>query len=246
MRSPAVSTDPEADGGRRILFRLEWTLLLFGLVALDVFIWIKATSCVYEVYEDWAFDQDLRGLAPSPLRFAGDQVRLLFRRERPRATPEAPGSKPPEPLSPSGKSPASAEFVGRLQIPNLRLTAMVREGADARTLRLAVGHIPGTPMPGARGNVGLAGHRDTFFRALRNIQIDDRIEFQTGDQLFHYQVRSTRIVSPRDVSVLASTGSDSLTLVTCYPFYYVGSAPKRFIVRAALVSSIPRTSLAAR
>lgn len=253
MRSPAVSTDPEADGGRRILFRLEWTLLLFGLVALDVFIWIKATSCVYEVYEDWAFDQDLRGLAPSPLRFAGDQVRLLFGRERPRADAlqprakqEEPGSKPPEPLSPSRKSPAPAEVVGRLQIPNLHLTAMVREGADARTLRLAVGHIPGTSLPGARGNVGLAGHRDTFFRALRNIQIDDRIEFQTGDQLFHYQVRSTHIVSPRDVGVLASTSSDSLTLVTCYPFYYVGSAPKRFIVRAALVSSIPRTSLAER
>jgi sortase A len=128
--------------------------------------------------------------------------------------------------------------IGRLQIPRLKLSVMVREGADERTLSRAVGHIPGTALPGRLGNVGLAGHRDTFFRALRNIREDDAIEFETTQGMYRYVVKSTTIVGPRDVSVLAASGGENLTLVTCYPFYYVGSAPKRFIVRAAQVSAI--------
>jgi sortase A len=128
--------------------------------------------------------------------------------------------------------------IGRLQIPRLKLSVMVREGADERTLSRAVGHIPGTALPGKMGNVGLAGHRDTFFRALRDIREDDAIEFETTHGAYRYVVKSTKIVGPRDVSVLAASGGENLTLVTCYPFYYVGSAPKRFIVRAAQVSAI--------
>jgi sortase A len=117
----------------------------------------------------------------------------------------------------------------------LNVTAMVREGADGKTLRRAVGHIPGTALPGEAGNVALAGHRDTFFRALRDIRKDDTIQFETESGIYRYQVESTEIVGPRDVGVLAASNQDTLTLVTCYPFYYVGSAPKRFIVRAAQV-----------
>src|SRR5208282_3170876 len=133
--------------------------------------------------------------------------------------------------------------IGRLDIPRLKLSVMVREGADEGTLRRAVGHIPGTAMPGKLGNVGLAGHRDTFFRALRSIREDDAIEFQTTHGTFHYIVKSTKVVSPRDVSVLAASGGENLTLVTCYPFYYVGSAPKRFIVRAIQAGLSPRPPL---
>jgi sortase A len=99
-------------------------------------------------------------------------------------------------------------------------------------LRHAVGHIPGTPLPGQQGNVGLAGHRDTFFRGLRNIQKDDEITLTTLHGSYRYRVDSTRIVRPEDTKVLAATADDFLTLVTCYPFYFVGPAPKRFIVRA--------------
>jgi sortase A len=124
-------------------------------------------------------------------------------------------------------------LIGRLQIPRLGVAAMVREGADERTLRQAVGHIPGTALPGKTGNVALAGHRDTFFRELRNIRRDDAIDLQTDHGTYRYVVDSTKIVGPREVGVLKASGGETLTLVTCYPFYYIGSAPKRFIVHAA-------------
>jgi len=228
----------------RILGGVEWFLLLFGLAATDLYIWLNTSSIVYEAYEDWAFDQDLRGLAPSPMRFTGDEIHLLLGRERMTAdTSSRPPPVPrPEPAPPErpveAKPPARSAVIGRLEIPNLHLTAMIQEGADASTLRRAVGHIPGTALPGRRGNVGLAGHRDTFFRALREIQVNDAIELQTQNGTYRYLVESLRIVGPRDVHVLASTGDESLTLVTCYPFYYVGSAPKRFIVRATLQPAI--------
>jgi sortase A len=100
-----------------------------------------------------------------------------------------------------------------------------------------VGHIPGTGLPGQVGNVGLAGHRDTFFRPLENIRKNDAIDVDTGQGTLRYLVTATEIVSPRDVGVLKASAGKTLTLVTCYPFYYVGSAPKRFIVRAVEVPS---------
>jgi sortase A len=95
-------------------------------------------------------------------------------------------------------------------------------------------------LPGNIGNVGLAGHRDTFFRALRNIRSDDVIDLQTTAGTYRYLVKSTRIVTPRDVSVLQASGGETLTLVTCYPFYYVGSAPKRFILHATQIGASPQ------
>jgi sortase A len=109
---------------------------------------------------------------------------------------------------------------------------MVREGVDAATLKLAVGHIPQTPLPGQPGNVGIAAHRDTFFRHLGELKTGDEIGFSTVDGDFTYEIESLKIVEPRDVGVLASSREKVLTMVTCYPFYYIGNAPKRFIVRA--------------
>jgi sortase A len=127
---------------------------------------------------------------------------------------------------------ASRGLIGRLEIPRLGLSAMLIEGDDARTLRRAVGHIPGTSLPGQRGNVALTGHRDTFFRPLRNIRENDLIVVTTLEGEYRYRVVSTRIVTPDNVAVLDAGEGQILTLVTCYPFYFVGAAPDRFIVRA--------------
>ena len=123
-------------------------------------------------------------------------------------------------------------LIGRMEVQRLGVSVVVMEGTSNKTLRRAVGHIAGTALPGQPGNVGIAGHRDTFFRPLRNIQPDDIITLATLRGEYRYRVVSTKVVSPDDVAVLNSDGNEILTLVTCYPFYYVGSAPDRFIVRA--------------
>jgi sortase A len=143
--------------------------------------------------------------------------------------------------TPTGRRPAptSGSILGRLEIPRLGVSTIVRAGSDARTLNLAVGHIAGTALPGEAGNVGLAGHRDTFFRRLEAIRTDDEIRLVTVEGTHIYRVQRTDVVEPSDVWVLDSTGEPVLTLVTCYPFTYVGPAPDRFIVRALLAPSEP-------
>jgi len=126
-------------------------------------------------------------------------------------------------------------LLGRMDIPRLGVSVIVAEGTDDRTLQRAGGHIAGTAFPGQQGNVGIAGHRDTLFRPLRNIRQNDVITVTTLAGAYRYRVTSTEIVSPADVTVLESDGHEVLTLVTCYPFYFVGPAPDRFIVRAARV-----------
>jgi sortase A len=128
--------------------------------------------------------------------------------------------------------PARHGVVGRLQIPRIGIAVMVVEGTDDGDLKRAVGHIPGTALPWDSGNVGLAGHRDTFFRPLRSIHRDDSITVTTLRGAYRYRVLSTSVVKPDDTQVLYPAGHDSLTLVTCFPFEYIGSAPSRFVVRA--------------
>lgn len=125
-----------------------------------------------------------------------------------------------------------ASLLGRIEIRSIGLKAMIMEGIDGRTLQLAVGHIPGTAIPGQHGNIGLAAHRDSFFRGLRNIHKGDEILLTTLQGSFRYTVDSTHVVEPDDIKVLAATTDNVLTLVTCYPIYFVGPAPQRFIVRA--------------
>ncbi len=122
--------------------------------------------------------------------------------------------------------------VGKLEIPRIGISVMVFEGVEPAILRIAAGHIPGTPSPGAGGNTAIAAHRDTFFRKLQGIRSDDRIQMSTLRGTYEYTVHSTEIVDPQDTEVLESRGFPELTLITCYPFYFVGSAPKRFIVHA--------------
>jgi sortase A len=132
------------------------------------------------------------------------------------------------------------EVLGELLVPRLGLKVIVVQGDSATNLRRAVGHISTSALPGEWGNVALAGHRDTFFRPLRNARVGDEIDFTTAQQRFLYVVESIKIVAPNDIEVLApSTGRD-LTLITCYPFYFVGPAPKRFIVHAHEVDTVLR------
>lgn len=137
---------------------------------------------------------------------------------------------------PSSKSPSSVAVIGRLSVKRLRLSAMVREGIDRQTLELAVGHIPATALPGETGNIGVAGHRDTFFRGLKDLRNGDEVQFTTTHGDFKYVVESVIIVEPDNVSVLAASSENVLTMVTCYPFSYIGAAPRRFVVRARQVS----------
>lgn len=127
---------------------------------------------------------------------------------------------------------ADGGVIGEIQIPRLELTAMVVQGDSAAILRRAVGHLADTALPGEPGNVVLAGHRDTLFRPLKDVRRGDTITLKTRDGDFEYLVESTAVVPPSDVRVLAPTGGRTLTLITCFPFSYIGSAPDRFIVRA--------------
>jgi LPXTG-site transpeptidase (sortase) family protein len=127
---------------------------------------------------------------------------------------------------------AVGEVVGRIEIPRLRISAIVAEGIDARTLRRAVGHVPSTALPGDAGNIVLAGHRDSFFRALKDVQAGDQVRITTEDGVYDYKVESTDVVGPERTDILAASDATTLTLITCYPFNYVGPAPDRFVVHA--------------
>jgi sortase A len=142
----------------------------------------------------------------------------------------------------SAPAPSAGMLLGRLEAPSVKMSTAVLEGSDDATLSRGAGHIEDTPFPGEAGNVGIAGHRDTVFRPLRNIQVGDPLELTTPNRLYRYRISKTLIVGPDDVYVLDPSKSSMLTLVTCYPFEYVGHAPRRFIVQAQLVKEEARTT----
>lgn len=168
----------------------------------------------------------------------------IFQKKEHRQLDRLLTEQPGNPVLQPAASPISAKIpppvvdglIGRIEISRLGVSAIVMEGTSATTLRRAVGHIAGTGMPGVPGNVGLAAHRDTFFRPLRNIRENDIITLITLLGEYRYRVVSITVVSPYDVQVLDPSKSEVLTLVTCYPFYFVGAAPNRFIVRAERVA----------
>ena len=178
--------------------------------------------CAFVLVDAWIFQR----------RESRELDRLL--RDRQVASQRTP--QPGPSTAPKGASAVAIDgLIGRLEIPRLLLSAVVAEGIDKTTLRRGVGHIPGTALPGEDGNVGLSGHRDTFFRPLKDLRIKDEIQISTLKGDFSYEVESLRVVEPSDVGVLEPARENVLTLVTCYPFYYVGPAPKRWIVRARQV-----------
>lgn len=177
--------------------------------------------CAFTLVDAWVFQR----------RESREIERLMLDRRA-----AAPGIELPKSPTSAQVTAAIDEPIGRIEIPRLRLSVAVVEGVDTTSLRHAIGHIPGTALPGKAGNVGLAGHRDTFFRPLKDLRIKDEIQVSTPHGNFKYQVVSLKIVEPEDVGVLAPSGENVLTLVTCYPFYFIGPAPKRWIVRAIQVS----------
>jgi sortase A len=143
-------------------------------------------------------------------------------------------------------SPSEANYraiaggtIGEVEIPRIGIDAMFVEGDSPKILRRAVGHIAETALPGEQGNVVLTAHRDSFFRPLRNIRQGDAITVKTRAGQYEYLVDWTEVVLPSDVQILVPSSGNTLTLVTCFPFYYVGPAPKRFIVRAHQIGTPP-------
>lgn len=166
---------------------------------------------------------------------AREQSALSSELERSRATLEAKPASRTSGVPERPRAPAPRSLVGRIEVPRLRLSALAREGVDTRTLRASAGHVPGSALPGEIGNAAFAAHRDTFFRPLQGIRKGDEITLATPRGDFRYRVSATSVVDPSDVSVLRASSDATLTLVTCYPFDYIGSAPQRFIVSARLV-----------
>ena len=166
-------------------------------------------------------------LATGILLWTPESLQSDYRTELPRIN-----SKPAVPHAPVTGMPAAGNPIGVIEIPRLGLSSVVLEGDETAALLLGVGHLSDTPLPWRGGNSVFAAHRDTFFRELGRIRPKDVIRFKTADTVLDYRVRDTKIVGPRDVQVLAPTKRSTLTLITCYPFTYIGPAPKRFIVRA--------------
>ena len=184
----------------------ERVLWLIAVVTLGAFVWERAEAQLYQSHFDRVFSEALAARPPDAT-----------------AAVRSAASRPGEPL-------------GRVEIPSIDLSVIYVEGVDRQALRRAVGHIPGTAIPGGSGNVGLSAHRDTFFRRLGEIEVGDTIRVVTLERTYEYRVEATRIVNPDESIVLRDVGRPVLTLVTCYPFWYLGPAPKRFIVHAGLVS----------
>ncbi len=242
------------------LRRAEISLWVIGISLLGVALEASVDRWQYQSQQERALfagtphdgpTASFASSSPSRTSNAGMQYETPLGPERP-ATFEAPTSEPQD----AGKSaedlterasntppaktklhPAEADptALGRIEIPRLGLKAIVRDGADDDTLERAVGLVPGTGKPGDVGNMVLAGHRDTFFRSLRKIKVDDTIRLVVPPHTYEYRVASLRVVAPTETSVMDSNGIEELTLVTCYPFRFLGPAPDRFIVSATRV-----------
>jgi len=198
--------------GSRYLF------FIMGILALSYCSWVLLDARLYQAYQTRRFQQELN-----------DSQASHGNREPVHTSPLLPLAARAESL---GMTRHGRVPLGRIEISTIGVAAMILEGTDNKTLRRAVGHIPGTPLPGQPGNVALAGHRDTFFRALQNIRQNDEITLETLSGLYRYRVDSIKVVNPDDTEVLHDSDDAILTLVTCYPFAFVGPAPRRFVVQA--------------
>ena len=203
----------------------RWTRYFFltvGVLALGYVAFVMLDAQLFQAYENWRFDRALQ------------EARQAKSSEPPPRSPQAPVVADPASMRRERLRAAGPEGspLGRIEISTLGVEVMILEGVEPRTLRRAVGHIPGTALPGELGNVALAGHRDTFFRSLRDIDKNAEITLTTLRGSYRYRVDSTTVVEPQSVEVLADSPDATLTLVTCYPFDFIGHAPKRFIVRA--------------
>ena len=212
---------------RRSSKALEWLLLAGGLLLIGVYVGARIHRSVLSRAEVERFKHQ-----------------VLVSKEL-NAGPEAVGKKPDFSLWSTKRIQGYqdslaghfAPALALLRVPKIDLEVPILEGTDDLSLNRAVGHITGTPKPGESGNIGIAGHRDGFFRGLKDVSTGDTVEIVTPDSVTQYVVDEITVVSPTDVMVLAPRTQPSVTLVTCYPFYFIGSAPQRYIVRASLLAS---------
>jgi sortase A len=215
---------------KALLRRAERLSFAFGFVCMGLCAFMLVRAWFFQAYQDWAFDQESRGEVVSVSEFLSQAAMLSGSDDTRFVASLAAGGRLAQTIG--FHSPDDNGVLGRIEIPRLGLKAMILEGVSQRTLALALGHIPGTALPGSKGNVGIAGHRDTFFRSLAGIHQNDDIVVTTRDGSYRYHVDSCAVVGPRDTRVLEDSQQPSLTLVTCYPFRYLGPAPERFIVHA--------------
>jgi len=201
---------------KRALRFAQYALTLIGVLALGYCVWALLNTKYFEAREAQNFARELA-------------VKTSLPRPAPTVSPAEEGT-----------------VLGRLDIPRLDLSVMVVEGVRAEDLRRAAGHIPGTALPGTPGNIAIAAHRDSFFRPLRKIKPNDAITLETFSGTYQYRVVSTEIVSADDVHVLDAGTQNILTLVTCFPFYYIGASPKRFVVHAERVDTTAHAGLTGR
>jgi len=195
---------------------LRWMscmLLALGVTSLGYVGFILADAKAFQVYANWRLNRSIESSRASAVNAQSEPASIQA--DAVRAVPPSLGSA-----------------IGRLEIDRIGVSVIIAEGTEDETLRRAVGHVTGTALPGEMGNVAIAGHRDTFFRALRNIRLNDEVTVTTPTASYKYKVDSMEVVAPSETEVLAASNESILTLVTCYPFYFVGPAPKRFIVRA--------------
>jgi sortase A len=194
-----------------VLFFLEAMLWTFGFVSLGycAFVWGRAGIAQY--LGNLTLRELTQGISSKPASVAGL----------------------PSPPTPS----IEGRLFGRVEIPRLGISVVAFEGTNDGTLGLGVGHMIGTANPGQNGNLVLAAHRDTYFRPLRNVRKGDEIKITGAGGTFRYAVESTKIVQPTDIAVVNPTPDATITLITCYPFYYVGDAPERFIVKGKLIGA---------
>ncbi|MGH9316233.1 MAG: class D sortase [Thermoanaerobaculia bacterium] len=230
----AMPAGGRGEAGPRHWRWLELALLGAGLALLAVYLAARLDSAIGKRLAVRRFERvraaaEQRLAEPSAWRdlglprgqVAGGVDTRLWSAQRVRAHQESLLRDPGAPLA-------------LLLIPRIHLEVPILDGTDDWTLNRAVGRIEGTARPGEPGNVGIAGHRDGFFRGLKDVGVGDAIEIETVQHRDRYYVTAVRIVSPEDVGVLDPTPAPAVTLVTCFPFYFVGSAPQRYVVRAAL------------
>jgi sortase A len=178
-------------------------LICLGVGALVFAGVVVAYANINQRYELWKLQQLVATSRTAPAAIDGDPVELR-----------------------------EGDPIGKLDIPRIGISVIVLHGVDDQTLILGAGHVPGTPRPGTEGNFVIAGHRDTFFRAMERIEAGDTVRFSTAHDTYEYVVESTEIVGPEHTYVMESHARAELTLITCYPFSFVGGAPERFVVRA--------------
>lgn len=187
-----------------LVLRFAQRLFLWvGIVTLAYAGGTAAYAGIYQQYQSWKFEQEAAAAMVIKADIVEEAVDLR-----------------------------EGDLVGKLEVPRIGISVMVLQGMEEDTLIAGAGHVPGTPLPGAEGNVAIAAHRDTFFRKLEGIAPGDSIQVATIRRTYEYIVDSTEVVDPEDTRPMESRARPELTLITCYPFYFVGAAPKRFIVHA--------------